>query len=442
MSVRAVSALLYLPGRTRADVERALAIPALSEGWRRSFQALLERGAGRRRQPGPRAAERRPARLAGLRPFRVAEVVAESRVDRVVRARAGRRRAAAPFRPGQFLTVRVQPAGASRRCCAASRCRRRPTPRRYRISVKREPEGVGERAPARPGRGRRRDRRRRAARAVHARTGRRRAGRAAQRRRRRTPVLAMLESLAAAGQRARRCGGSTARATATSTPFADEARALRRRPARCAVARPLQPPGRADGRPRLRRRGPRRPSRSCRTLGVPRGADFYLCGPTAWMRELAAGLLGLGRRARARSTPRSSAPSRCERRRAPPTPAARRARHRPRGRVHHLGLTVRWDPAFGSLLELAEACDVPARGRAGRVSATAASRGLVDGERGLRPRPARAAGARARAALLQPARLRRGARAVSRASGSTGSPPAAAGTSRGRSSRCRSPRAS
>src|SRR4051812_4822527 len=42
MSVREVSALLYLPGHTPAGLRRALAIAALSEGWRRSFGALLE----------------------------------------------------------------------------------------------------------------------------------------------------------------------------------------------------------------------------------------------------------------------------------------------------------------------------------------------------------------------------------------------------------------
>ena len=42
MTVREISALLYLPGHTRRELERALAIPALPQGWRGSFEALLE----------------------------------------------------------------------------------------------------------------------------------------------------------------------------------------------------------------------------------------------------------------------------------------------------------------------------------------------------------------------------------------------------------------
>ena len=37
-----INALLYLPGHSRQQLERALRIPALSAGWRISFQALLQ----------------------------------------------------------------------------------------------------------------------------------------------------------------------------------------------------------------------------------------------------------------------------------------------------------------------------------------------------------------------------------------------------------------
>ena len=64
MTVAEVDALLYLPGHTRERVQRALRIPALPDGWRVSFQALLDQpaadgGAGNagltavsRRRPG------------------------------------------------------------------------------------------------------------------------------------------------------------------------------------------------------------------------------------------------------------------------------------------------------------------------------------------------------------------------------------------------------
>ena len=41
MSVSEIDALLYMPGHPRDQLERALRIPALSAGWRRSFEALL-----------------------------------------------------------------------------------------------------------------------------------------------------------------------------------------------------------------------------------------------------------------------------------------------------------------------------------------------------------------------------------------------------------------
>jgi MOSC domain-containing protein YiiM len=43
MSVAEINRLLYLPGHPRQNLERALRIPALSSGWRSSFQALLKK---------------------------------------------------------------------------------------------------------------------------------------------------------------------------------------------------------------------------------------------------------------------------------------------------------------------------------------------------------------------------------------------------------------
>jgi hypothetical protein len=67
-----------------------------------------------------------------------------------------------------------------------------------------------------------------------------------------------------------------------------------------------------------------------------------------------------------------------------PLDGAQRAPHPPPGEpaagpevaFTTTGLTVRWDPAFGSLLELAEACDMPVAWSAGPACATAASAGL------------------------------------------------------------------
>ena len=41
MTIADVDGLLYLPGKTHERLERALRIPALSEGWKGSFRELL-----------------------------------------------------------------------------------------------------------------------------------------------------------------------------------------------------------------------------------------------------------------------------------------------------------------------------------------------------------------------------------------------------------------
>ena len=37
-----IDALLYLPGHSSEQLQRALRIPALSKGWQSSFQAMLQ----------------------------------------------------------------------------------------------------------------------------------------------------------------------------------------------------------------------------------------------------------------------------------------------------------------------------------------------------------------------------------------------------------------
>ena len=100
-------------------------------------------------------------------------------------------------------------------------------------------------------------------------------------------------------------------------------------------------------------------------LGLPRDADAYICGPAAFMAEMSAAL-GPGHRGAAACAPRSSAPRPRRRQASRPRPPGRRtrprvSRRRPGVAFARSGLTVRWAPRYGSLLELAEACDVPVR---------------------------------------------------------------------------------
>src|SRR3954452_20146364 len=66
LTVAQIDALLYLPGKSRTQLERALRVPALSEGWQGSFRELL---------PNPPDA---PPAWTGFRPLRVAEIRPES----------------------------------------------------------------------------------------------------------------------------------------------------------------------------------------------------------------------------------------------------------------------------------------------------------------------------------------------------------------------------
>src|SRR5689334_16034079 len=80
MTVFEINALLYKPGHPRSELERALRIPALSAGWRNSFQALLaqEQTAGTTGNAGLTAMAGPPPAWTGFRPLRVSRKVRES----------------------------------------------------------------------------------------------------------------------------------------------------------------------------------------------------------------------------------------------------------------------------------------------------------------------------------------------------------------------------
>ena len=99
---------------------------------------------------------------------------------------------------------------------------------------------------------------------------------------------------------------------------------------------------------------------------MPHDADFYVCGPPAFMSSLTAGLVGWGVAAsRIHTETFGSGPSTTPGIAASP----RRPPHLPPGppgagplvSFARSGLEVRWRPDFQSLLELAEACDIPVR---------------------------------------------------------------------------------
>jgi ferredoxin-NADP reductase/MOSC domain-containing protein YiiM len=134
LTVADADALLYLPGRDPAELRRATRIPALSPGWQSSFRELLA-GAG---ESGP--ASDVPA-WTGFRRLRVSDVVPETTTVSSIHLVAPDGTALPPARAGQYLTVRVP--GADRAAAVRSySISSAPGSAAYRISVKHEPEGV------------------------------------------------------------------------------------------------------------------------------------------------------------------------------------------------------------------------------------------------------------------------------------------------------------
>jgi len=142
MTVAEMDALLYLPGHPRQQVLRALRIPALSGGWKASFQEMLDQPGEPAGNAGLTEASPPPA-WPGFRPLAVTGIGRESEtVVSVHLADPGGVSVPAAL-PGQFLTLRLHPDTAGRPLLRSYSLSGLPDARDYRISVKREEHGVG-----------------------------------------------------------------------------------------------------------------------------------------------------------------------------------------------------------------------------------------------------------------------------------------------------------
>jgi len=369
MTVAEVDALLYLPGHSRQQVLRALRVPALPDGWRASFQAMLgqdEAADGAAGNAGLAAVSPPPA-WPGFRWLAVTGI--ERETDSVISVHLADPGGIAvpPAQPGQFLTLRLtaSPGAPLLRSYSLSGP---PGADTYRISVKREPHGAGSQF-------------------VHARL---RAGDMLEAAAPRgtfilqpaetpvllisagvgaTPVLAMLHALAVGGSSRDIWWLHGARSRAEE-PFAAESRSLLATLASGHRHVCYSRPGPGDVQGRDYQTPERLSATVLAALDLPRNANAYLCGPAAFMAGMSAALAGLGvDRARIRTEIFGAAPARTP----GIAPAAARPPHPPAGyQVGDQGggpliafarsdLTVRWAPRYDSLLELAEACDVPVR---------------------------------------------------------------------------------
>jgi ferredoxin-NADP reductase/MOSC domain-containing protein YiiM len=392
MSVFEINSLLYTPGHPRDQLERALRIPALSAGWHRSFEALLTQereggattgNAGFTRESSP------PPAWRGFRPFRVSRKVRESGsvISLALEPTDGQPVAAAL--PGQFVVLRLGPTAAPALMRSYS-LSGEPDAAYYRVSVKREAHGaagayvddklqVGDIVQASAARGR-----------FTLRPGDTpvvllSAGIGV------TPVLAMLHALAAEAS-TREIWWLYGTHNGREHPFAGETRglleALPHRHSRICYSSP-DPQDRPnvdfDARGRL-------DMNVLQQLDLPRNGDFYICGPSGFMSDLTAGIAALGVTQDRIHTEMfgagpSTTPGIAAVPRRPPHLPAGPAGPGPSVSFARTGLSVRWGTTFHSLLELAEACDVPVRWSCRAGVCHTCETGLVAGKIGYRPDP-------------------------------------------------------
>ena len=392
MTIAEINALLYLPDHSRQQLERALRIPALSAGWRASFQALFQQassGAPVHGNPGLAAGGGTPA-WPGFRRLRVSRIDRESASIIPLLLVPADGHSLVSAQPGQFVVLRLWPNPNASPVLRSYSLSDAPSTDHYRVSVKQEPNGVVSRylhAQVRVGdvldvsapRG-----------SFTLQSGDRpvvllSAGVGA------TPVLSMLHALAAE-KSPRQIWWLYGARNRNDHPFAQESRGAMRVLAHCRSRILYSRPGPED------RLGPEFDATGrlgiavLEELGVPRDADFYLCGPSPFLDDLSAGLASWGVATNrvhkeifgpgGSLTPGISAEP--ARRVHPPEGAPGQG---PQVSCARSGLTVRWDEKYQNLLELAEACDVAVRWSCRTGVCHNCESGLISGAVSYRPEP-------------------------------------------------------
>jgi ferredoxin-NADP reductase/MOSC domain-containing protein YiiM len=391
ISVADVDALLYLPGHSSEQLQHALRIPALSKGWQSSLQAMLQQDLSSKTtvgNPGLAYEEQAPA-WPGFRQMRVANINKESDSVTSFILSPIDGQPLPHFQAGQFVVLRLLIDPGKPPVLRSYSPSDLPTADHVRISVKSELNGIGSSflcnraregdlldvsAPRgsftlRPGQS--------PVILLSAGVG-------------ATPVMSMLHSLAA--ERSQReiwwIYGARNR---VEHPFAEESRSLLKQLSRgrgyIVYSRPaaidqvgadFDAPGHID-------------AALLERIGVSRNSDFYLCGPSSFLQNLLDGLRNWGVLAESVHTEIFGSLDAI-------TPGMAQVVHTP-----HLpqgppgsgppvsfarsGITAAWDPKFGSLLELAESCDVPVRWSCRIGVCHTCMTGLIDGSITYNPEP-------------------------------------------------------
>jgi ferredoxin-NADP reductase/MOSC domain-containing protein YiiM len=391
INVAEVDALLYLPGHSSEQLQRALQIPALSKGWQSSFQAMLQQDLNSKTtvgNPGLAYEEQAPA-WSGFRQMRVANIHKESdTVTSFVLAPVDGQPLPV-FQAGQFVVLRLQLDPGKPLVLRSYSLSDLPGADHFRISVKNELNGIGSSFLCNRAReGDLLD--------VSAPRGNfilrpsqspvvlLSAGVGA------TPVMSMLHALAA--ERSQReiwwIYGTRNRG---DHPFAEESRSLLKQLSRGRgyivyskpaaidqVGADFDAPGHID-------------TALLERIGVSRDSDFYLCGPSSFLQNMRDGL-------RNWSVPVENVHTETFGALEAITPGVAQvvhAPHLPQGALGpgppvsfaRSGITAAWDPRFGSLLELAEACDVPVRWSCRTGVCHTCMTGLIGGSIIYKPEP-------------------------------------------------------
>jgi ferredoxin-NADP reductase/MOSC domain-containing protein YiiM len=391
ISVAEMDALLYLPGHSPEQLKRAIRIPALSQGWLSSFQAILEQESAAttlKGNPGLANEEQAPA-WPGFRQMRVAQIRKESNsvTSFILVPVEGEPLPAA--QPGQFVVVRLQVDPDKPAVLRSYSLSDLPAVDHFRISVKSEPNGSGswflcnrtregDRLEVSAPRG---SFTLRSAESpvvlLSASVG-------------ATPVLSMLHALAAEKSQ-RQVWWIYGARNRDDHPFAEESRSLLKqlsgersyivysRPtATDKVGVDFDAPGHIE-------------VSLIERLGVPSDCDYYLCGPSSFLQSMREGLRTSGAPAQSVHMEIFGALDSIT----PGVATVEHTPHLPPGQpgpgpsvsFARSGITVPWDPKFASLLELAEACDVPLRWSCRSGVCHTCTTGLIGGSLVYQPEP-------------------------------------------------------
>jgi ferredoxin-NADP reductase/MOSC domain-containing protein YiiM len=361
VTVAEVDALLYLPGHPRDALERALRIPALSAGWKGSLQNLLTAPTSGGNTGLTAAASSPPPAWAGFRPLEVTATHKESRTVRSITLADPEGAPLPPWQAGQSVAVRLSRDETYETLIRNYSLSNWVGSGKYRIGVKREIHGA-------------------ASAYIHSHV---KAGDILEVAAPRgvfflsdaetpvalisagvgvTPVLSMLHTLTAT-ESPRQVWWLHAARNKSQHPFAAESRALLDQLSN-GHSRIFYSQADTEQLPANAEHG-RMSAAVIARLGVPRTTDVYLCGPAQFMHDVSAGLVEVGFEptqihtetfgATAALTPGIAVTT------VPPHLPVGAPGPGPQVQFARSGITAPWGPPSTSLLEFAEACDVPAR---------------------------------------------------------------------------------